>query len=185
MTAQAATSVTNPRPVPARAGIGLRAVHFADVIATRPAVGWLEVHSENHFAAAGPAHEALEAVRADYPISLHGVGLSLGSADGIDVPERDPGVDATLMIKRITPRDALSMGVPIPDTVIPRDDTTFYGVPPGTLVSFDVTFQNDIVMPALTAQVFLAQIIVVGNGVADLDDREVVIVVPAGSGPLF
>jgi uncharacterized protein len=77
-------SVTNPRPVPARAGIGLRAAHFAAVLATRPDVGWLEVHSENHFAAAGAAHAALQAARADYPISLHGVGLSLGGTDPLD-----------------------------------------------------------------------------------------------------
>jgi uncharacterized protein (UPF0276 family) len=80
----AATSVTNPRPVPARAGIGLRAAHFGEVLATRPDVGWLEVHSENHFAAAGPAHVALEAARTNYPISLHGVGLSLGGTDPLD-----------------------------------------------------------------------------------------------------
>ena len=84
MRSHAATSVTNPRPVPARAGIGLRAAHFADAIASRPAVGWLEVHSENHFASAGPAHAALEALRADYPLSLHGVGLSPGSTDPLD-----------------------------------------------------------------------------------------------------
>lgn len=81
----AATSVTNPRPVPARAGIGLRAAHFAEVLATQPDVGWFEVHSENHFAPAGAAHAALEQVRARYPISLHGVGLSLGGTDPLDL----------------------------------------------------------------------------------------------------
>jgi uncharacterized protein (UPF0276 family) len=85
VTVHAALSVTNPRPVPARAGIGLRAQHFADVRATKPDVGWLEVHSENHFAPAGPAHDALEALRADYPLSLHGVGLSLGGTDPLDL----------------------------------------------------------------------------------------------------
>lgn len=85
MSVHAATSVTNPRPVPARAGIGLRADHFADVLETRPDVGWLEVHSENHFAPAGAAHDALEALRADYPLSLHGVGLSLGGTDPLDL----------------------------------------------------------------------------------------------------
>jgi len=77
--------VTNPRPMPARAGIGLRAAHFADVRDSRPDVGWFEVHSENHFAPAGAAHDALETVRARYPISLHGVGLSLGGTDPIDL----------------------------------------------------------------------------------------------------
>jgi uncharacterized protein (UPF0276 family) len=85
VTGHATTSVTNPRPVPARAGIGLRAAHFADVLATKPQVGWFEVHSENHFAPAGPAHAALDAIRADYPISLHGVGLSIGGTDPLDL----------------------------------------------------------------------------------------------------
>ena len=76
--------VLQPRPMPARAGIGLRAAHHAAVLATRPDVGWLEVHSENHFAPAGAAHAALETIRADYPISLHGVGLSLGGTDPLD-----------------------------------------------------------------------------------------------------
>lgn len=72
--------------MPARAGIGLRAEHHADVLASRPDVGWLEVHSENHFAPAGAAHSALDAIRAHYPLSLHGVGLSLGSCDPLDRP---------------------------------------------------------------------------------------------------
>jgi uncharacterized protein (UPF0276 family) len=76
--------VLNPRPVPARAGIGLRAEHHSAVIARRPDVGWLEVHAENHFASAGAAHAALEALRPDYPLSLHGVGLSLGGTDPLD-----------------------------------------------------------------------------------------------------
>jgi len=66
------------------AGIGLRSAHVADVIATRPPVAWFEVHSENYLGG-GPALRALEAVRRDYPLALHGVGLSLGSADGLDV----------------------------------------------------------------------------------------------------
>jgi uncharacterized protein len=70
-------------PVDGRAGIGLRAAHVAEVIATRPAVGWLEVHVENYMGG-GPAVRDLERLRRDYPVSLHGVGLSLGSAEGID-----------------------------------------------------------------------------------------------------
>ena len=81
---QHATSVTDPRSMPAQAGIGLRAGHHAAVLETRPAVGWLEVHGENHFAPAGAAHETLEALRANYPLSLHGVGLSLGATDPLD-----------------------------------------------------------------------------------------------------
>ena len=60
-------------------GIGLRAPHVAAVLATRPALGWLEVHAENYMGG-GPALVALEQLRRDYPLSVHGVGLSLGSA---------------------------------------------------------------------------------------------------------
>jgi len=71
-------------PLPPVAGIGLRSPHVAQVRRDRPPIGWLEVHSENYFVDGGPALAALEAIRADYPISLHGVGLSLGSADALD-----------------------------------------------------------------------------------------------------
>jgi uncharacterized protein (UPF0276 family) len=64
------------------AGIGLRARHYADFSGARPAAGWLEVHSENYFAAGGRERAVLEALRRDYPVSLHGVGLGLGSAEG-------------------------------------------------------------------------------------------------------
>jgi hypothetical protein len=64
------------------AGIGLRARHYPDFSGARPAAGWLEVHSENYFAAGGRERAVLEALRRDYPVSLHGVGLGLGSAEG-------------------------------------------------------------------------------------------------------
>lgn len=64
-------------------GIGLRAPHVSEVAARRPRIAWLEVHAENYMGG-GPAVRALERLRGDYPLSIHGVGLSLGSADGID-----------------------------------------------------------------------------------------------------
>src|SRR4051812_32688965 len=70
-------------PIPACAGIGLRSAHH-DAIAARPRVGWLEAHTENYFHDGGTAVRALERARANYPLSLHGVGLGLGSADGLD-----------------------------------------------------------------------------------------------------
>lgn len=70
-------------PIPVAAGIGLRFPHHAAVLSTRPAVAWFEVHAENYFGG-GPARRTLESVRRDYPVALHGVGLSLGSADGLD-----------------------------------------------------------------------------------------------------
>src|SRR5579859_7346579 len=69
--------------IPACTGIGLRGPHMAEIIDARPAVGWLEVHAENYIEN-GPGLRRLEIVRRDYPISLHGVGLSLGTAEGID-----------------------------------------------------------------------------------------------------
>ena len=71
--------------IPVRAGIGLRAPHHHEILAAAPAVGWLEAHSENYFADGGPAIAALERARERYPVSLHGVGLSLGSTDLLDV----------------------------------------------------------------------------------------------------
>jgi len=70
--------------LPLSVGIGLRAPHVAQVRGARPPCGWLEVHSENYFVDGGPALAALDAIRAYYPISLHGVGMSLGSAAALD-----------------------------------------------------------------------------------------------------
>lgn len=66
------------------AGLGWRQPHYAQLLAQRPPLGFLEVHSENFFTEGGAALGLLEAARADYAISLHGVGLGLGSAEGLD-----------------------------------------------------------------------------------------------------
>ncbi len=71
-------------PIPASAGIGLRSKYQGAFLGGRPKVAWLEVHSENYFAAGGPGHAALERIRGCYPLSFHGVGLSLGSSDPLD-----------------------------------------------------------------------------------------------------
>jgi uncharacterized protein (UPF0276 family) len=68
----------------AAAGIGLRAPHVGHVLGTLPRVAWFEVHSENYFVDGGPMLDALLRIREQYPISLHGVGMSLGSADSLD-----------------------------------------------------------------------------------------------------
>ena len=65
------------------AGIGLRFQHHHAILDERPQVGFVEVHSENYLGG-GPAIKHLQAVRREYPVSLHGVGLSLGSAEGLD-----------------------------------------------------------------------------------------------------
>jgi uncharacterized protein (UPF0276 family) len=77
------TGILGRGALPAKAGIGLRFQHHAAVLATRPAIAWLEVHTENYMGGGKPI-ATLEAIRAHYPIALHGVGLSLGSADGLD-----------------------------------------------------------------------------------------------------
>src|SRR5262249_31825282 len=69
--------------IPAKAGIGLRFQHHQEVIDTQPNVPWMEVHTENYMGG-GTALRYLDAIRRDVPISLHGVGLSLGSAEGLD-----------------------------------------------------------------------------------------------------
>lgn len=61
-------------------GIGLRAPHYRHFLEQRPAVDWLEVHSENYFGDGGWDLHVLEVLRPDYPLSFHGVGLGLGSA---------------------------------------------------------------------------------------------------------
>jgi len=71
-------------PVPIRSGIGLRAEHYREVTEKLPSVGWLEVHSENYFGDGGDPLHFLEKARQHYPISLHGVGLSLGSSDDVN-----------------------------------------------------------------------------------------------------
>lgn len=76
-------SISNYRLIPAKAGIGLRFQHHQTVLDTGPAVPWMEVHTENYMGGGAPIRY-LETIRRDTPISLHGVGLSLGSAEGID-----------------------------------------------------------------------------------------------------
>lgn len=71
-------------PIPARAGVGLKPEHYRDILDNRPDIGWFEVHPENYMGAGGPPHHVLERVRADYPLSLHGVGLSIGAARPLD-----------------------------------------------------------------------------------------------------
>jgi uncharacterized protein (UPF0276 family) len=75
--------VASKPQAPARAGIGLRLPHLNEVVAARPRVAWFEVHPEN-FIGNPHATELLEKVRADYPISIHTVGVSIGSVGGVD-----------------------------------------------------------------------------------------------------
>ncbi len=81
-------------------GLGLRQPHLDELMSLKPALGFLEVHSENHFADGGASVASLEAVRAHYDISLHGVGLSLGSACGLDAAHL---AQLARLVERINP----------------------------------------------------------------------------------
>jgi uncharacterized protein len=71
--------------MPAHVGIGLRACHHLDVLNGSAQIAWFEAHTENYFADGGTHVKALSAIRERYALSLHGVGLSLGSSDPIDL----------------------------------------------------------------------------------------------------
>ena len=70
--------------LPARAGVGFKPEHFEAVMRERPDVGFFEIHAENYMGDGGPPHRQLEAIRARYPLSLHGVGLSIGGPRPLD-----------------------------------------------------------------------------------------------------
>ncbi len=73
-----------PKDIAARAGVGLKAEHYEAILAAKPDIGWFEIHAENYMGAGGPPHHYLERIRELYPISLHGVGLSIGSDGPLD-----------------------------------------------------------------------------------------------------
>ena len=70
--------------LPAAPGLGFKPEHFPAIRDTRPALGFFEIHAENYMGAGGPPHRQLTALRQDYAISLHGVGLSIGGPGRLD-----------------------------------------------------------------------------------------------------
>ncbi|HJV70844.1 DUF692 domain-containing protein [Ideonella sp.] len=82
------------------AGIGWRQPHYRELLERRPALGFIEVHSENFFAEGGAALALLGQARAHYPVSLHGVGLALGSAAGLDPWHLD---QLAALVERVQP----------------------------------------------------------------------------------
>ncbi|WP_051534477.1 MNIO family bufferin maturase [Deefgea rivuli] len=86
--------------LPLATGLGLRSPHLSQVLATQPNVAWWEVHSENYFGG-GAAIAALERLRTSYPISLHGVGMGLGSAQALDPAHL---TQLQSLVKRIEPQ---------------------------------------------------------------------------------
>lgn len=95
-----------------------------------------------------------------------------------DVPPNPDGVDATGFIVSIRPVEGYGPGGIPGAGYTTKDDVAFYGVTPGTFVDFEVDFHNDFVAPPPTAQVYRARIVVLGNRVARLSERNVYIVVP-------
>ena len=70
--------------LPNRSGVGLKPEHIDEILRDRPSLGFFEIHAENYMGDGGPPHRRLEAIRALYPLSLHGVGLSIGSPRPLD-----------------------------------------------------------------------------------------------------
>ena len=73
-----------PDQAPPRAGIGLKPQYYDEILRDRPAFGFFEVHAENYMGAGGPPHHYLGRIRDDYPLSLHGVALSIGGSAPLD-----------------------------------------------------------------------------------------------------
>ena len=115
---------------------------------------------------------------------IDGIGTLTGgvtqdvSTQTVNVPGNPDDFDATQFIKAITPVEGYGSGG-IPGTGYDSfDETTFYGVVPGTIVEFSVDFYNDVRTPPATAEIHKARINVLGNSVTLLDSREVFIIVP-------
>jgi len=86
--------------VPPGIGIGLRTAHYRELLAREPCVDWLEAHSENYFGPGGYDLDVLTRLRARYPLSLHGVGLGLGSVTGFSREHLDRVAE---LVRRIEP----------------------------------------------------------------------------------
>ena len=78
-----------PSRLPRRSGVGFKPEHFASIISAPQPVGFFEVHAENYMGAGGPPHAQLARLREDYALSIHGVGLSIGSMQKLDVDHLD------------------------------------------------------------------------------------------------
>ena len=70
--------------LPRRAGLGLQPQHFREVLETNPDIGFFEIHAENYLVDGGPFHHHLGLIRERYPLSIHGVGLSIGAEQPLD-----------------------------------------------------------------------------------------------------
>lgn len=84
LTSQTPTSRFETKKLPNRAGAGLKAEHVNDILQSQADIGFFEIHAENYMGAGGMPHAQLSKIRENYPISLHGVGMSIGGSDNID-----------------------------------------------------------------------------------------------------
>ena len=73
-----------PSRLPDRCGVGFKPEHFSEINSARQPIGFFEVHAENYMGAGGPPHAQLAKLREDYALSVHGVGLSIGSMQPLD-----------------------------------------------------------------------------------------------------
>ena len=87
--------------LPARSGLGLKPEHFHSILETLPDLGFLEIHAENYMVEGGPYHHYLAKIRSHYPLSIHGVGLSIGAEAGLDEAHLDR---LAALIKRYEPQ---------------------------------------------------------------------------------
>ena len=87
----------NKSPIPVRAGVGFKANHGTEILETKPDLGWFEIHPENYMVAGGPRHALLTKIREHYPLSIHGVALSLAGAE-------PPDTDHLTALKRLIDR---------------------------------------------------------------------------------
>ncbi|MBN8284913.1 DUF692 domain-containing protein [Zoogloea sp.] len=87
--------------LPARSGLGLKPEHFHSILETLPDLGFFEIHAENYMVEGGPYHHYLTRIRSHYPLSIHGVGLSIGAEAGLDETHLDR---LAALIKRYAPQ---------------------------------------------------------------------------------
>ena len=79
-----ASASFQPTSLPTRVGVGLKSEHYQQIIETRPDLGFFEIHAENYLVDGGAFHHYLTRIREIYPLSIHGVGLSIGGETALD-----------------------------------------------------------------------------------------------------
>ena len=94
------SQVAPAHTLPTRAGVGLKPEHFQEILATQPDIGFFEVHAENYMVPGGPFHHYLTRIREHHPLSIHGVGLSIGADAPLDIDHLNA---LAVLLKRYQP----------------------------------------------------------------------------------